>query len=262
MKRSRAQLLALAETAHETKKKPKAQAVLGLPSSESETCKECGMTYFKHIQKDKSMHSSYHKDFVSGLLWETTSKDSVAAQFTVKESPPRGNGTLRAHIVTVGRGSSTMGRVNQLLAMVNQELNAPESSDLWRNPTETSVQGKAFVVVIENRAVGLCVTEPIEDSASQSRWMVFETQKTVPKQVNKQIKVGISRIWVAPKWRRMGLARKLLDAVQRNTVYGITLAKGDIGFSQPSFAGGLLAKSFNGVKHKSGNILVPVYIEQ
>lgn len=262
MKRRRAQLSELA-VIHNKKNKSKIQTVLSFASSaQSETCKECGMTFFKHIQKDRAVHITYHGDFMNGLPWEKSDKDSVSAQFTVKEASNKGSYiTLTAQIFSVSHGSASVGRVEQILAMVNRELSAPEASGLWKLATETAVQGRAFVVVVANRAVGLCVTEPILDSASQSRWMVFETQQTVPNQVNKQIKLGVSRIWVAPKWRRTGLARRLLEAVQRNTVYGITLGRGEIAFSQPSFAGGLLAKSFNGVKHKSGKILVPVYIE-
>ncbi|CUM53208.1 N-acetyltransferase ECO1 [Debaryomyces fabryi] len=257
----------------------KVQTVLNFPSSspnasQSTTCATCGMTYYNHVSKDKEVHKKYHFNFINGIPWPISFCSNVLEKFTILDdssskakNPPTSKklqGTAKeALVITIDRKSSKqVKRVEELLKVVNGELNAASDGKAWHKDPEGSIQGKAFIVVIDGRAIGICTTEPIHDVDQQCRWIIHRTQTVVPNQVNKLIKLGISRIWVAPKWRRYGLARKLLDIVLVHSVYGIVLNKKEVGFSQPSFSGGLLAKSFNGVIHKSGEILIPVYLEK
>ncbi|KAJ1651800.1 hypothetical protein IWQ61_007719 [Dispira simplex] len=55
---------------------------------------------------------------------------------------------------------------------------------------------------------------------------------------------GISRVWVAPRFRRRHIAHHLLDAVCQFFVYGLTIPRRQLAFSQPTTQGILLAKSF------------------
>lgn len=242
-------------------KAKKIQGVLnvGLVST---TCKLCGMTYGHHVD-DRSAHAKYHTNFVNGPAWvfaaEPIRKFSITRETTkktlsskVKLSP--------AHVEFFAAQVSLMAqvsRVENLLEMVNRELNAPAASDAWKHPEAHDIPGKAFVAVVNKKSVALCITEPIKSAF----WVVSRTQQVVPKQEINNARVGISRIWVAPSWRRCGVAMQLLDVVLHHSVYGMKLEKRQVAFSQPSFAGGLLARQFNGVKHKSGETLVPVYLE-
>lgn len=225
-------------------------------STQSTTCKMCGMCYYNQLEKDRSMHSKYHFNFENGVNWPI--KNAIRHTFSVN------NPKAVVEIVSVDRDSPRQVlKAGELLDMVNKELSAPDGAAFWKEHTKESlIQGQAFVAVVDNRAIGICVIDPIIDTDKQCKWMIYRTQKIVPNQVNKQIKVGVSRIWIAPKWRRKGIAAELLQCVTSSMVYGMILRKEEIGFSQPSFGGGLLAKSFNGAKHKSGETLIPVYIEE
>lgn len=218
----------------------------------STSCKLCGMTYTRNVAEDRAMHTKYHASFINGPPW-VSSLDPVRKIRVVKE---RKSILLCFYAVDVSLARQ-VARVETLLEMVNRELNAPQPSSAWKDPAKYEIPGKVFVAVVNNRAVGFCVTEPINSAF----WLVCRTQQIVPRQENKQAKIGISRIWVAPAWRRCGVALQLLDVTLRYTVYGMRLQKLQVAFSQPSFAGGLLAKQFNGVQHKSGETLVPVYLE-
>lgn len=258
----------------------KVQAVLNFPSSslssnQSTTCATCGMTYYSHVSKDKDLHTKYHFNFINGIPWATSFCTNIIVKFVIAEKTPllTRSGTIKtrkqtslsteAMILTIDKKSvKQVRRVEEILKAVNQELNAPSDCQTWKKELTDPIQGKAFVVVIYNRAIAICVTDPIRDTEQQCRWMIHRTQSVVPKQVNKLIKLGVSRIWVAPKWRRYGLATRLLEIVLKHSVYGIVLDKREIGFSQPSFSGGLLAKNFNGVMHKTGETLIPVYLEE
>lgn len=263
-----------------TKCNKKVQTILNfpfsLPTFQSKTCTLCSMCYLEHIEKDRVMHEKYHSDFVNGIAWQLPKSQEVIHSFKVKElveetrpsssskrSKNKCSAEVEASIIIVSKTSPReIRRTEQLLTMVNQELNALPAANWWlTHSNDSAIQGKAFIVIIGNKAVGVCIVDPIIDTSKQCRWMIYRTQKIVSNQVNKLIKIGISRIWIAPRWRRNGLASQLLNTTLENMVYGMHLGKEDIGFSQPSYGGGLLAKSFNGVTHKSGEILIPVYID-
>lgn len=232
---------------------PKVQGVLDLPLlAKSTTCTVCGMNYLAYLAKDKALHTKYHADFVNGPRWKLAALPIRVVRIAVAKKKIE----CKLHAVNAAQ-ARLVGMVERLLEMVNRELNAPPANESWKE----NMQGRVFVFIIDDKVVGLCVTEPIVDAARQARWMVHRTQEIVPGQVNKRSTIGISRIWVAPKWRRFGLARHLLHAVLTHLVYGMVLDKHQVAFSQPSYSGGLLAKNFNGVTHKSGDVLVPVYLE-
>jgi N-acetyltransferase len=55
---------------------------------------------------------------------------------------------------------------------------------------------------------------------------------------------GISRIWVSLKSRKQGIAKKLLDLLRLEMLFGVELSKNQIAFSQPTNMGQRLARSY------------------
>lgn len=235
------------------------QSTLNVPTSGVKTCSKCGMSYHASLPQDQKIHAKLHATFTDGLNWKISSADAIKDSFQLRENISKND----VRIVEILKDSAYhKACVEKLLVIVNQELNAPSGNNAWKSHTDSKVQGKAFVVIIKARAVGVCITEPIKDLAKQARWMLYRNQEIVPDQVNSLPILGISRIWVASRWRRHGLGLRMLDCVRKHLVYGMTIKPVEIAFSQPSCAGGKLAKQFNGVKHKSGEILLLVYLEQ
>lgn len=242
--------------------KKKVQSTLNLKSNidfnKTETCTECGMTYYKYVNKDKEYHQEYHKTYMVGLSWNYT----VAEPLMLVQIPSKqGNKLVKLTIITVNKKlESQVRRAEEVIKMVNTELNASVGSDAWKYDSAETVKSQAFLAIIDSKVVGICTTEKLDDPQA-SRWMLHRNQTIIPNQLNRSAKLGISRIWVAPRWRRHGISLKLLDATLSNSIYGVRLNKSNISFSQPSTRGGLLAKNFNGVLHKSGECLLPVYLE-
>jgi len=248
----------------------KVQSVFRLSSGPS-TCGICRMSYLKHVASEVAVHKTYHDEFVHGIIWPK-SWGSVYKTVMIRTKPQskpqllsaklsrKASAPVQVAITTIDIGNKRqVAKVDRLLEMVNRELNAPPDSQQWKQPEKLAA--KAYILVVNGRAIGIVTTDTIE-SDSQGRWMIHSSQTIVPGQINSRIKIGISRIWIAPEWRRMGLGTVLLNTVAQESIYGVRLDKNEIGFSQPSTSGGNLARTFNGVKHKSGEILIPVYIEQ
>lgn len=259
-------------------KRKKIQSILSFPSTSSNsttnitTCDTCGMSFYLYVNKDKEMHDKYHKKYQEGISWPLSLDKKVLLTFSLKREIATGKKNspinnvksekkvFMGSIITIDKSSvKQVKKVEEVLSVVNQELNAPVDSKQWKD--ETMDTSKAFLLLIDNKVIGVCSTDKITNTELQCRWMIFRSQVVVPKQINHHIKVGISRIWIAPTWRGLKLSFKLLDSVLKYSIYGITLSKNQIGFSQPSHSGSLLAKSFNGVRHKSGEILIPIYLE-
>lgn len=216
--------------------------------NESKTCKLCGMSYLKYLKQDQLLHGEYHTNFVDGLPWLFQGNFLKSISITIKKRRQKINFVaIDTDLIPQIR------RVDDVLHMVNQELNASKGSDSWQK-----TPGQAILAITNKRVVGIAVTEAINDVKGQSRWMIHKTQTIVPNQVNTTAKLGISRIWVAYNWRRLGISTALLTTI---TTYPKPIHPREIAFSQPSTNGGLLCAKFNGVKHKSGEILLPVYLE-
>ncbi|EMG45609.1 hypothetical protein G210_4195 [Candida maltosa Xu316] len=167
------------------------------------------MTYSPNIPQDKSVHDKYHANFVNGLPWVTSNDTdvSILETFTVVDRKvEKSTGKLKSQmtrqsykcsIVSINKANKKhIQKIEKLLVMVNQELNASEDSGQWKSPKFD--KSKAFVLIIDNKAIGLCTTDTIE--GDQGRWMIYKSQTVVPKQINKNVIIGISRIW----WENVG----------------------------------------------------------
>lgn len=174
---------------------------------------------------------------------------AVVSQFTLKS----GKYAQIIQIDTTKRRNVQLAR--RFLDLVNRELNAPLDKEQWMDGTGTGAS--VFVCAVGSKLVAVCSTE----TPTKGYWMVHETGRLVPGR-SIDLDVGISRIYTAVHYRREGIALELLEAVTHHSIYGLDLKASQVGWSQPSRAGGLLALKFNGVKHKSDKYLIPVYKQE
>lgn len=203
------------------------------------------MSYLKNVQTDIKLHQKYHQRLVNGIPFT-----NVASAATRLEARTPTEFVLKVNPKRPGEVSKAL----ELLQIVNQALNAPDDNDFWLD--QTGENGSAFVYIKDKTAVGI-VTIIKEHNG---KWYSIDDGRIVS---NRDIPVlcGISRIFVASSQRRRGIAIRLLDCVRKHMIYGAEIPKSKLAWSQPSFSGGKLAAVYNGVKHKSGRMLVPVYKE-
>ncbi|KAH8551456.1 ESCO1/2 acetyl-transferase-domain-containing protein [Umbelopsis sp. PMI_123] len=145
---------------------------------------------------------------------------------------------LASRIVMVGSGSSKseLRKLCQVLDLVSKELSSPEIT------ADHLMYCKSFLYIGSKKQVlGCVVAEPIDfaykvtPSSNQDSTAVFCSREKVP------ALCGISRIWVHPAHRGRGIATQLLDSTCKQFIYGHSLERSSIAFSQPTGDGKNLA---------------------
>lgn len=216
------------------------QSLLAYGLNDKITCNDCGMTYLKNLKSDIKQHHKYHEKCVNGRDWNDNWGE-LLTKFDNHDSIVRINPLKQAEV----------NAALDLLEIVNSDLNAPDDNDFW-------LKNNGYVYIYVRNKVAIGIVSVIK--TKQGKWFSIEDGKIVNDQIL-QLQAGISRIYVCSNFRRDRIGYKLLECIQNNLVYGMKLPKLTIGWSQPSSTGGKLAASFNGVKHKSGKTLIPIYIE-
>ncbi|KAH7586624.1 zinc-finger of acetyl-transferase ESCO [Nakaseomyces glabratus] len=231
-------------------------------------CPKCEMKYSPNSIDDVATHKKYHDLHINGRNWsqtwgfpihDTTPSTIIA---TPSSSPFKTgksvNNKNNERIVMIQENKpAEVKAMLEIMDIVNQELNAPQDeNNFWRKPNAEH-QGKAIVYIKDKKAVGAITVEVLKQH--KCRWMIYET-RTLVEHVRPQFTLGISRIWVCRAQRGKGIAEKLLDAARISAIPGQNVDKMKLAWSQPSDSGGKLAKKYNGVKHKSGHILIPCYL--
>ncbi|ODV93984.1 hypothetical protein PACTADRAFT_51721 [Pachysolen tannophilus NRRL Y-2460] len=216
------------------------------------TCTLCNMSYLAHLKTDNNTHNKFHQRSLNGREWST--KWGKKIQDNIKIFNTQKNVYELGTIFEVNpKDKAQVNATKELLKLVNVELNAPEDTGCWLKGPD---YGKVFIFEINKRAIGILSIERV----NKGEWLILDSGKVVPGQ-QIPLLIGISRIYVVRNYRRSKIASSLLNCCLQHSVYGISLKKLDVGWSQPSEFGAKLSKSFNAVKHKSGKWLVPVYIE-
>ena len=269
------------------------QTQIDLGGETHKTCRDCGMEYIPSHAEDAALHKYFHNSNAQGVdmgkatlkdvtyLWLVNDKESVLA-------------------VDARCPQALRNRVRKVLEVVNKELGALDIADeeLWgslakrvgekkapsrkmarRGGPGAKEEGKdeskedrykAFLYLVDERCVGLCLVERIHCAAKvlPSSGSAYEdlTEVLPPKYrattnqnpANDAVRsssisvtsakdaalLGISRIWTSKKYRRKGIARTLLDTARGSFFYGIEVPKAMCAFSQPTESGGILGEAW------------------
>ncbi|KAH7137984.1 hypothetical protein B0J11DRAFT_545890 [Dendryphion nanum] len=252
------------------KKKRLVQMQLDLVGELRKTCKVCGMEYIPSNTEDAALHRKFHNMNIGGVDFskafvEKLKKNQVWAG---------GDGSFIA-VIRRGDALALRNKAVEVLKVVNTELGAVPISEevLWsqinttldlsrkaakaKGTNSTSERFKVYLYVLVQKCVGACVAERIQEAYTvldQDDVSEGEASGQVPGRVRVQSSsisfgtaaehamLGISRIWTSNLHRKLGIASRLLDSARSDFLYGMTLEKGMVAFSQPTESGGQLAR--------------------
>jgi hypothetical protein len=273
------------------KKKRLVQMQLDLVSEVSKMCKVCGMSYIPSHAEDAALHRKFHALNVGGVDISKTMVERLK-QNQVWSGGDRSFIT----VISRRDPPALRNKASEVLKVVNTELGAVPIPDevLWsqtRNPIaalaqvqgqgetqkgplpkranvdhSTSDRFKAYLFVQGQKCVGACLAERIQeafrvlgqdDAAGQTGQHPDTDSSSISiSAATSPAILGISRIWTSNLHRKHGLATRLLDSARSDFLYGMTIDKPDVAFSQPTESGGNLARKWFG--HRAGWL---VYID-
>lgn len=232
------------------------------PQHKLTKCAECEMSYSPTVIDDAATHQNYHDLHLRGKKWSNHWGVNVSSSAVNVLTPPSSSSKVELarlkdeRIVMLRPDHPAEVRTAlKIMDIVNDELHAPHNeNDFWSRPESA---GKAFLYVNRGRAVAVLTVELLKPE--RCRWMVYD-DRSIVQRVQPSFTLGISRIWVCRTQRNRGIATKLLEVARANTIYGKTVEKWAMAWSQPTDSGGRLASHYNGVRHKSGRLLIPCYL--
>jgi len=274
----------LAVIDHNARKVPRSMKRAGLKQMQIDlggeirkTCEDCGMEYIPSVSQDAALHKDFHSLNKKGVnVGKILMRDAGTKSVLPKGKQLTGDEA----IIIVDRRSSlgSRNKVKKILEVVNSELSATEIDDahLWGSvaPTsrvistrKTSSEGtnegsarfKAFVYLVGDRSVGLCLIEklssanrvldPSDEQAEEPNDPAQAHSSSIVVSDKQDVALlGVSRIWTSRSHRRQGIAETLLDCARRHFFYGMEVTKDLIAFSQPTDSGGKLARQWFGAR--------------
>ncbi|KAH8727099.1 sister chromatid cohesion acetyltransferase-like protein Eco1 [Phaeosphaeriaceae sp. PMI808] len=260
------------------KTKRMVQMQLDLASEHRKACKICGMEYIPSNTEDSAVHRKFHGMNLRGVEFTKPIVERLRKNIVW-------NGDDGSFIAVIGRRDALVlrNRTTDVLQLVNTELAAVPISDeeLWsqicapNNETTPKRQQssskrpnqyvdqpsvdrfKTYVYIIGQKCVGVCLVERIWEAYTvlDQEDAGVRTGETNPGPQSSSISIseassaamiGISRIWTSNQHRKAGIATRLLDCARSDFLYGLTVEKEKVAFSQPTESGGKLARRWFG----------------
>jgi hypothetical protein len=236
------------------------------------------MEYIPSNAEDAALHRKFHAMDVGGV-------DFTKATVERLRKNQMWSGGDGSFVAVVGRKDALAlrNRTSDVLKVVNTELGAVPISDdeLWsqtraseaarsqiHKPSDldsSKVQSaqtrvdrfKVYLYVRGHKCVGACLAERIweaytvlgqDDASAQARQLpsVNESSSISISAATTPALLGISRIWTSKEHRKQALATRLLDCARTDFLYGLTVEKDKVAFSQPTESGGKLARKWFG----------------
>jgi hypothetical protein len=266
------------------KKKRLIQMQLDLVAEVSKTCKVCGMGYVPSHAEDAALHRKFHALNMGGIdvskamceklrqsqVWSGGDQSFIAVVSRRNALALRKMASEVLRVVNTELGAIPIPE-DVLWSQIRNSIPAHAQAQgrggglkaqhpkTGKDAQSSSDRFKAYLLVQGQKCVGACLAERIQeafpvlepgDAAVEAGQLLADTDSssiTIGEKSAPAI-LGISRIWTSNMHRKHGFASRLLEAARADFLYGMTVDKADVAFSQPTESGGHLARKWFG-KH-------------
>jgi len=190
------------------------------------------MVYDPLVEEDQIMHMKFHKKLHKGISYHGWKQER-----TIKSFPEDGT---RIVMITHDSPPIFHKKIDEVLDIVNIEMGY-----LRPNKSEADKKNdKTFLFISSNKTVAGCIiVEEIKQAYQQTKG-VDDSTFSFSKETPLRAACGIVLIWVHKNERRKGIAFKLLEQMRSHFVYGYTMPKNLIAFSQPTPEGKAFATKY------------------
>lgn len=186
-------------------------------------CPQCGLLYTVHEPEEEKLHMEYHESLYV-LRFKGWTDENI-----VQECPEWG---LGGRIITITDLSNIKRkeRLMNVIDVVDKELGFTS----YIFPTKFT----AYLAIRKNQIAGLCLVQPLQ----KANKYICQNGVDCCTEEFYDAKCGISRIWVSSLHRRIGIASRLIRAIQLHFIPGIEINLNEIAFSAPTESGKAFAR--------------------
>lgn len=215
-------------------------------------CSTCGMLYVHGLNEDAQQHSRICLAYMKGIPFDMSQARVVDSNSVGSIVEVRGFGTrccvLARHIFMLSVSSQT----KRTSSLISYQIRPTDSyalrtkvkcvrdivdRDLGFVPSDDSAPRTAYLYIVNKRVVGMATAEVIQRA--------FVLQNSLERSLQPQkAMIGVHQLWVHAKFRKQGVATRLVDAVRANFVFGLTVPKEMLAFSSPTEAGSRFARNY------------------
>ncbi|XP_058057391.1 N-acetyltransferase eco isoform X2 [Anopheles bellator] len=198
-------------------------------------CIECGLVYSHNEPEEELIHDNFHRSLAKLTFGGWTSEHIVTPV-------PEWDVTGRIIVVSQSDSKQWLTKVQHILEVVDSELGYATNGQL---PDGAFV----YLAVARSIVLGICVVQSLQFA---NRMVSLDGLHGAPIDCYSSefypAKCGVSRIWVSPKYRRLGVGARLIDAIRGHYIFGYLLKIDDIAFGAPTESGKLFAEAVTGRK--------------
>jgi len=200
-------------------------------------CTQCGMVYNHTVADDEQNHNKYHKRFLKASSFSGWKTERVVEEYH----------DGRIILVNQHDPKSHVKKMEEVREVVDIDLGITDRNQ----PPVPGKELQAFLYISNaNKVIASAFVEHIEkgypcvsahETDDSGKAPLLKSDDAPMKAV-----CGISRLWVFKQCRRKKIASRLMDCVRANFVFGCTISKVKIAFSDPTENGRLFAQTYCG----------------
>ena len=116
-------------------------------------------------------------------------------------------------------------------SIVDEELGFVQTQPLEQQQNGTCDTTKTFLMVHNKRVIGMAMAMRI------SHAFVLSSSSFERSKASVEAMVGIRKLWVHERFRKKGIATRLVNAIRLKFVFGMVIPVEKIAFSSPTMAG-------------------------
>ena len=125
-------------------------------------------------------------------------------------------------------------KISQVRTIVDKELGfVPDAQ------RDKVAQRWTYLYIINKRVVGMASAESIREA-----YFLHDNNFDRDHEKQKAL-IGIHQIWVHSRFRRRGVASRLIDTVREKMLYGMVVPRNQVAFSSPTEAGASFARRYS-----------------
>ena len=158
-------------------------------------CDICDLIYASDLPADRHAHSRRHDEHINGVPWKETDRENIIEE----------NSELRLVLIDITAPKFLRIRTTKLGRRANRETRYDFGVYFEDEPSIAAIIG-----IVEQRAVSILVTQSMDWIARWS-WKKKDSREQPVKVSDAQPRGGCGFLWVLPKHRRTGMARKMAD---------------------------------------------------